>query len=445
MLRQLTRQCVRYAERYIPNPFLYAVILTFITVVAAMIWTPSDPGKIIDAWYRGIWGILAFTLQMALVLATGVTLADAPLVKKALRKLAAVPNDQISAAITVFLTTAVASWLNWGFGLVVGALVAREIGKRLRNVDFAFLVASSYIGFEVWASGLSSSIALASATHGSSLNIIEKVTGKIAGFDETIFTAYNLVPVFLLLILGPVVLYFIAPEEKDMKKVDPEVLMRQDEAPTPEVKERTFATVLENSWIVTVLLVAMGVFYEAHMIFTKGFSLDINGFIFLALMLGLAFHGTPIAYVRSFESGAKTVGPILLQFPLYGGIMGIMTDTGLAAVVAQSFVAFSTAKTLPFWSFISSNIITLFVPSGGGHWAVQGPFMVPAAVKLHADAAMTAMGTAMGEETANMIQPFWALPILAIARLGIKDIMGYCVIALILSLVLYGGSLLIFA
>jgi short-chain fatty acids transporter len=445
MLRQLTRQCVRYAERYIPNPFLYAVILTFITVVAAAIWTPSDPGKIINAWYNGIWAILAFALQMALILATGVTLADAPLVKAALKKLAAVPSGQASAAITVFLAAAIGSWLNWGFGLVVGAIVAREIGKRLRTVDFAFLVAAAYMGFMVWASGLSSSIALASATHGSSLNIIEKVTGKVAGFDETIFTAYNLLPVILLVIIIPITLYFMGPEEAEMKKVDPEVLIAQDEVQKPETQERTFATVLENSWIVTVLLVAMGAFYEWHMIATKGFSLDINGFIFIALMLGLAFHGTPIAYVRSFESGAKTVGPILLQFPLYGGIMGVMTDTGLAAVIAQSFVTFSTAHTLPFWSFISSNIITLFVPSGGGHWAVQGPFMVPAAVKLQADAAMTAMGTAMGEQTANMIQPFWALPILAIARLGIKDIMGYCVIALIISLVLYGGSLLIFA
>jgi short-chain fatty acids transporter len=162
-------------------------------------------------------------------------------------------------------------------------------------------------------------------------------------------------------------------------------------------------------------------------------------------MLGLIFHWRPIRYVRSFESGAKTVGPILLQFPLYGGIMGIMTGTGLAAIIAQSFVSFSSGHTLAFWSFISSNIISLFVPSGGGHWAVQGPFMIPAAVKLHVDPALTAMATAMGEQTANMIQPFWALPILAIARLGIKDIMGYCVIALIIGLVLYGGSLLIFA
>jgi short-chain fatty acids transporter len=189
----------------------------------------------------------------------------------------------------------------------------------------------------------------------------------------------------------------------------------------------------------------MGLVYIWHLTVTKGFSLDLNMFIFIALMLGLVLHWRPIRYVRAFNAGARTVGPILLQFPLYGGIMGIMTHTGLAAVIAQTFVEFSTTRTLPFWSFISSNIISLFVPSGGGHWAVQGPFMVPAAVKLHVDPAMTAMGTAMGEQTANMVQPFWALPILAIAGLGIKDIMGYCVIALVIGLVLYGGSLLIFA
>jgi short-chain fatty acids transporter len=214
--------------------------------------------------------------------------------------------------------------------------------------------------------------------------------------------------------------------------------------PPPTNTARTFATILENAWPVTLLLVLMGVIYEVHTTITKGFSLDINGFIFIILMLGLLLHWRPINYVRSFESGAKVVGPILLQFPLYGGIMGIMVGTHLADLIAVAFVSFSTARTLPFWSFISSNIISLFVPSGGGHWAVQGPFMVPAAVKLGVDPAITAMGTAMGEQTANMIQPFWALPILAIARLGIKDIMGYCVIALIIGLVLYGGSLLIF-
>jgi short-chain fatty acids transporter len=446
MLRKLTQFFVRYMERFVPNPFLYAVVLTFIIFGAAHLWTPSSNEEILNSWYNGLWEILAFTLQMALVLATGVTLADAPLVKKLLQKLAGVPKNQAWAAIIVFLAAGIGSWLNWGFGLVVGALLAKEIGKRLRKVDFGFLVAAAYMGFMVWASGLSSSIALATATRGSTLNIIEKMTGEIAGFDQTIFTYYNMLPVILTLILVPVALFFMGPEERHMKKVDPAFLIQMDEVPQEAEKgPRTFATVVENAWPITLLLVAMGAVYEWNAIRTKGFTLDINGFIFLAMMLGMLFHWKPINYVRSFNAGAKTVGPVLLQFPLYGGIMGIMVHTGLAAVIAQSFVAFSTQKTLPFWSFISSNIISLFVPSGGGHWAVQGPFMIPAAVKLHVNPAMTAMGTAMGEATADMIQPFWALPILALTQMGIKDIMGYCVIALLIGLTLFGGSLLIFA
>jgi len=223
------------------------------------------------------------------------------------------------------------------------------------------------------------------------------------------------------------------------------MLARSEVAAVAEPAEKTFATRLENAWIITFALVALGLAYEVNRIATVGFTLDINGMIFIALMLGLAFHVRPIRYVRAFNAAARTVGPILLQFPLYGGIMGMMTGTGLANVISEAFVAFSTAATLPFWSFVSSNIISLFVPSGGGHWAVQGPFMVPAALDLGVSPALVAMAVAMGEQTANMIQPFWALPVLAIAGLGIKDIMGYCVMALLVGLTLYGAALLVFA
>ncbi len=445
MLRRLTRIFVHYAERYIPDPYIYALILTFVTAAAALVWTQSDAVKIVTSWYDGIWAILAFAMQMALILSTGVALADAPAVRRLLERVASIPVRQSGAVVTLFLVGAFANFLNWGFGLVVGALLAREMAKRIRDVDFGLLVAVAYMGNMVWASGLSSSIALASATPGSALNIIEKVTGRTAGLNETIFTAYNLVPTILVFCLIPLMLIAIAPGEAEMKRIDPALLKRQDALPEPEPQPKNFAGVLENTPLFTLLLVAMGIAYQANIIATRGFTLDINGMIFIALMLGLIFHWRPIRYVRAFNRAARTVGPILLQFPLYGGIMGMMTGTGLAAVIAEAFVAFSTQRTLPFWSFISSNIISLFVPSGGGHWAVQGPFMVPAAVNLGVDPALTAMGTAMGEQTANMIQPFWALPVLAIAGLGIKDIMGYCVMALLVGLVIYGGALLVFA
>jgi short-chain fatty acids transporter len=444
MMRVISRACVYYAERYVPDPYLYALILTFIAFIAALIWTSSGPMKIVDSWYNGLWSILAFAMQMALILSTGVALAQSPVIKRALQRLASWPTQQSTAAIVVFLTSAIASWLQWGFGLVVGAIIAREIAKRMRNADFGFLVAAAYMGFMTWASGLSSSIALATATHGSALNIIEKLTGKLEGFNHTIFTWYNLLPVVLLILIIPIALSFMGPSEAEMRKVDPEALIREDQIEVAE-QEKTFATMLDNAWPITLLLVLMGGAYIWELSATKGFSLNLDMFIFITFILGLILHWRPINYVRAFYTGAKTVGPILLQFPIYGGVMGIMVKTGLAAVIAQAFVSFSTAHTLPFWSFISSNIISLFVPSGGGHWAVQGPFMVPAAMKLHVDPAITAMGTAMGEQTANMIQPFWALPILAIAGLGIKDIMGYCIVAMVIGLVLYGGSLLIFA
>ena len=445
MLRALTRICVRYAERYIPDPYLYAVILTFITALAALAFTDSAPAQIVTAWYDGIWAILAFAMQMALILSTGVALAATPQVRRLLETIAAIPARQSAAAVTVFLSGAFGSWLNWGFGLVVGALVAREVAKKVRDVDFGLLVAAAYMGNMVWASGLSSSIALASATPGSPLNIIERETQRITPLSETIFTAYNLVPTILVFCLIPLMLMAIGPNEQEMKRADPLLLAKGDEVPVSEPRERSFAGVIENAWPLTLLLVAMGLAYEWNVITTRGFTLDINGMIFIALMLGLILHWRPIRYVRAFNAAARTVGPILLQFPLYGGIMGMMTGTGLAAVISQAFVAFSTQETLPFWSFVSSNIISLFVPSGGGHWAVQGPFMIPAAVNLNVDPAMTAMAVAMGEQTANMIQPFWALPILAIAGLGIKDIMGYCVMALFVGLIVYGGALLVFA
>jgi len=445
MLRALTRISVRYAERYIPDPYLYAIIFSLITAGAALIWTDAGTVQIVTAWYDGIWAILAFAMQMALILSTGVALAAAPQVKQLLERLATIPKHQAGAAITVFLVSAIASWLNWGFGLVIGALIAREVARKVRDVDFGLIVGSAYMGFIVWASGLSSSIALASATPGIPLNIIERETGRIAPLSETIFTAYNLVPTILMVCLIPLMLLVIGPDEKEMKRADPALLARDDQSAAPEPREPTFATRLENAWILTLLIVAMGLIYEWNVIQTRGFSLDINGMIFIPLMLGLVLHWRPIRYVRAFNTAARAVGPILLQFPLYGGIMGIMTGTGLAAAISQAFVAFSTADTLPFWSFVSSNIISLFVPSGGGHWAVQGPFMIPAAVDLNVDPALTAMAVAMGEQTANMIQPFWALPILAIAGLGIKDIMGYCVLALFVGLIVYGGALIVFA
>jgi len=173
-----------------------------------------------------------------------------------------------------------------------------------------------------------------------------------------------------------------------------------------------------------------------------GFSLDLNSVIMVLLITGLLLHWTPAAYVSAVQRAARITGSLILQYPLYGGLMGIMTGTGLAGVLAKAFLRFSTPHTLPFYTYLTSLVITLFVPSGGGHWAVQGPFAIPAARDLHASLAGTTMAVAMGESVANMLQPFWALPILAIAGIPMRRVMGFMVITFTISLIAFGVSLL---
>jgi short-chain fatty acids transporter len=215
-------------------------------------------------------------------------------------------------------------------------------------------------------------------------------------------------------------------------------LSHESGAPAPN----TLAAALENAWILNVIFAVAGLGYIVSTWLHGGFYLDINAVIFIFFCAGLLLHWTPIRYVQAINGAARVTGPLIIQYPIYFGIMGIMTATGLAGVIAQWFVAFSSARTLPFWSYFSSIIISLFVPSGGGHWAVQGPFAVPAAVKLHASLPATAMGVAIGEEVANMVQPFWALPVLAIAGVGLRRVMAFTVMSFFIAFAVFALSLL---
>jgi len=351
----------------------------------------------------------------------------------------------VKASTITFLVSAIACWLNWGFGLVVAGLLARHIARRIR-VDFGWLVAAAYSGFLIWASGLSSSIALAQATPGSKLNVVQQLTGTVLPFSSMIFAPFNIVPVLALLVVLPFVFRAMRPHDDDVVTGDVSALASQDAqtaaAQTGGARPGTIASALENAWILNVVLAVAGGAYLIGSWIAHGFSLDIASVIFIFLLLGLLLHWTPLRYVRAINDAARITGPLLVQYPLYGGIMGIMTATGLAGVIAAGFATFATAHTLPFWSYVSSVIISLFVPSGGGHWAVQGPFAVPAALKLHASLPATAMGVAIGEEVANMIQPFWVLPVLAIAGVSLRRVMAFTALTFVVAFAVFGVALL---
>ncbi|APR94875.1 hypothetical protein PATSB16_15330 [Pandoraea thiooxydans] len=426
LMQRCVYTCVYLFERIMPDPFVIVILLTAVTALCAFFLAPhGTPSVILTGWYKGIVGIFTFAFQMVLILVTGYALANANVVQTGLRRVALLASGPGSAVAIVFAVGAGATFLNWGFGLVVGAMMAKEVAKRVR-VDFAWLVAASYTSWVLWAfTGMSSSIALSIASPGSPLNLIEKQIHSVVPLSQTVFASWILLPGLLATVLLPALFMLIRAAPGDVIAADPQALAEQDAHSDGGVKRKSIAGRLEGSRICAMVFVVAGVAYLAQEWSQHGVSLDINTVIFIFLLTGLALHGSARAYVDAISKAARVTGPMLLQYPFYGGIMGIMSATGLAQVASSAFIHFASGHTLPFWSYIGSLFITLLIPSGGGHWAVQGPFTIPAAVQLGASLPGTAMGIATGELAASLLQPFWAIPVVAIAGVGVQRVIGF--------------------
>ncbi|WP_104750544.1 short-chain fatty acid transporter [Helicobacter cynogastricus] len=447
MLRAFTRLCVSLASRWLPDSFVLVAILTFMVFVAVWIFTDQSTLQIIQNWGNGAWKLLAFSMQMALVLVLGQVLAQAKVISWGLQKLAQIPKNPFCAIILVSVLGMLASLINWGFGLVVSAIFAKEIAKKVRGVDYRLLIATAYSGFVVWHGGLSGSIPLTLASGGEALS---KSTAGILQTSipttSTIFAPFNLIIVGVIFCSLPFLLASIHPKAQDVIEVDPKLLEHARTAPTTP---STLASHLEQSKLLSILLALLGfVYIVAHFVRSGGLSLNILNMIFL--FAGILLHKTPIAYIRATNEAAKNTAGILIQFPFYAGIMGMMVGSAeggvsLAGLLSKFFINIATPHTFALFTFWSAGLVNIFVPSGGGQWAVQAPIMIPAGLELGVKPAITAMAIAWGDAWTNMIQPFWALPALAIAGLGAKDIMGYCVITLIFTGFVIGMGFLLIA
>ncbi|MDF0726386.1 short-chain fatty acid transporter [Cytobacillus sp. S13-E01] len=432
----------RLMQRYLPDPFLFVVILTFVVLGLGLIFTDSTVMNMVQYWGDGFWSLLAFSMQMVLVLVTGFVLASSPVFKKGLGALASTAKTPGQAIIIVTIVSVIASWINWGFGLVIGALFAKELAKQVKNVDYRLLIASAYSGFIVWHGGFSGSIPLTIATEG---HFSQDLIGIIPT-SQTIFATFNVIIVLALFLILPVLNRLMMPKREETVTVDKSIL---DDGPnlqaaTIEKGSVTPADRLENSFIVSLVTGLLGLAFLVYYFANSGFSLNLNIVNFLFLFLGILFHGTPKRFLDSVMQAVKGASGIIVQFPFYAGIMGMMTASGLAAVMSEAFVGISNEFTFPFFAFISAGIVNFFVPSGGGQWAVQAPIMLEAAKALDVSIAKTAMAVAWGDAWTNLIQPFWALPALAIAGLKAKDIMGFCTIVLFVSGIVISLGLLFF-
>ena len=448
MFKKFTNACVNIVQKYLPDAFIFCIVLTILVFVAAMPVSKMNPFEIANAWGESMWSLLGFSMQMALVLVLGTALATAPLVKKAINAAAEVPKSPTSAIIFITVVSMIACWLNWGFGLVVGAILAKEIAKKVKGVDYRLLIASAYSGFVIWHAGFSGSIPLQLASYSEAIGTqtAGAVTESIPT-SQTIFSAWNLIIVIAIIIVIAFVNAQMHPTPEDTVTVDPKLLVETETAKVTD-KTATPAEWLERFPLLSILVAILAILYLVYTFKTKGsITLSLNVVNLIFLTLGIIFHGTPISYVNAITDAAKSAGGIILQFPFYAGIMGIMTATGptgqsLAGAISDFFVNISNQTTFPLFTFLSAGIVNFFVPSGGGQWAVQAPIVMPAGNALGVSPAVSAMAIAWGDAWTNMLQPFWALPALGIAGLGARDIMGYCAIVLIVTGIIIGCGFL---
>jgi len=441
-LSRAMRPVNNVVERFIPSSLVFSILLTFIVVVLALLLTDTPPTDIVVYWGEGLAGLLDFITQMALILLFGHILANTGPVRRGLAYLGSVPRTELTAYVFVFVVAALASLITWGLGLVVGGLLAREVAYQGRQhglrLHFPMLVASGFAGFVVWHMGYSASGPLTAATEGSFLT--ESLGGETIPISETVFSGWNMLAALATILLVGLALFLVAPRKGDrISELEVDVRDVVDDGQEDVV---TPADRLDASRIVTLLLGLMLVGYLVlHFSRDGTLTLDTVNWSFLVLILLLVRN--PFELIALTKNAAANVGEILLQFPLYAGILGLMVGTGLVQIFSDAFVAISNPTTFGMLAFLSAGLVNFFVPSGGGQFAVQGPIMLSAGAELGVAPEITIMAVAYGDQWTNMIQPFWAIPLLAIAGLKMRDILGYTTIVLIASGIVFAATMLL--
>ncbi|CAM4276160.1 short-chain fatty acid transporter [Bordetella muralis] len=427
-MNKLTSFFTELMRKYLPDPFVFAIALTLLTVLMAMGIEGQSLGQITREWGNGFWSLLAFTTQMAVILAMGYVLATAPLTDRLLNRIVSHVHQPRTAIIVATLVGGIGSYLNWGFGLVIGGIVAKKLALKVKGVHYPLIIAAAYSGFTMYGLGLSASIPVLIATPGHPL--VDQM-GTVP-LSETIFSAPMLITSLIIIVTLPLLNAWLHPRAGEkVVEVDPAIDKSTEPTPGSDlIEQNTIASKLNNSRILSLLIGLLGMAYVVFH-FVDGGSLDLNLINFFILFLGVLLLGTPAAYVAKLNDGIKTISGIILQYPFYAGIMAIMAGSGLVNTISHVFVDVATPGTLPFWGLISSFFINFFAPSGGGHWMIQGPFMIDAAKEIGSSISQTSMAVMLGNSWNDLVQPFWILPALALSKLKLRDVMSYTVIMMI--------------
>jgi len=461
VISRLALALTAWTERWIPDAFIFALSGTVLVFVAALAATPASVAQVVDAWGRGFWELIPFTLQMALVIITGHVLASSPPMGRLIRVIAAMPSTPRGAVAMVTFFALASSWLNWGFSLIFSAVLAREVARRVEGVDYRALAAASFLGIgSIWAQGLSGSAALQMATPGALQPQIRDIVahggivpGGIITFRHTIFLWQSVVSVLVEVVVVTLVMWLATPPlgrgktardlgidlgptdeigHEDTKTRRPRGFLRAFVTSwQPDNATLTPGQRLEHSPLLMWLIVAIGGTYLVRYFMQAGEplnALNLNILNLAFLLLGFLLHQTPARLMRAVQEATPAVWGVILQFPFYAGIAGIITTTHLNERVAGLFVAVSTPASFPPLVAIYSAVLGVFVPSGGSKWVIEAPYVMEAAHTLHTHVGWVVSAYDLGEALANLLQPFWMLPILGLFKLGARDVMGYTIV-----------------
>ena len=445
-----------FAERlkhWIPDPFVFAVMLTVITAVFALL-SGSDAQTLLDGWYKGFWMLMEFAMQMVLMLVTGYSIALSSPVRRLIDKLAAVIKTDIGVYCFIIIFGSLLALISWSF-IVISAVIARELANRVNNINYPFLVACVFLSMVPWVGGFSSSIPLLLNTESNFLIKSGLLTATIP-IDMTLVSGLNACFIAMFIIIIPIMMLYLRPTERH-EEIHPDEVEEasvQDEANTTRFSENCLSDRLNhNSWL-QIIVALGGLFYIARHFYHNGLDLNLNIMIFLFLMSGLLLHRTPMNYVVSMKRSSSNISGIIFQYPFYGGIMGLIIFTPLGDAISQWLTSFASLELLPALGFMAGAVVNFAIPSAGGEWAVIGPPLIEAVkilsidlspAEFQAHVARIGMSAAYGETISNLIQPFFLLIILPVMGAGVniqaRDVMGYLVLPFFFLMV--AGCLLV--
>ncbi|MBN1828528.1 MAG: short-chain fatty acid transporter [Deltaproteobacteria bacterium] len=436
-MKTIIRWWLRVIQEYLPDAYVLAIFLTFVTLVMGIFVADQTPLQMIMHWGGGYPSLFNFAMQMVMMLLTGFIIALAPVTQRGLDWVTSKAKTPTQGVVIVGLISGIASYFNWGMGLVVGAFVARAMGAKVKGLHFPLIIATAYAGEVI--RGPSSSIPLVTATANS---FMAKIIGYTVPVTDTLYTWWNVVltvGVLCLLLVAYTLVQRAVPEviqfvEKEGNKALPV---------EKESKRKSFAETMEGSYWTNAVFGILPLVYVIMTFYKKGFDLNLNIVITVFLTIGIFLHKSPNTYLAAIKEAVVATRGIIIQFPIYAGMMGMMKGSGLVEIMSNWFVSMSTPETFPLWTFLSAGLVNIFIPSGGGQWAVQGPIMVKAAIKMGADLPKTIMAFCWGDSWTNQIQPFWALPLLGVAGLSARDIMGYCFVFFLLAGLFISGMFML--